>query len=762
MIIRLEHRGSVVREARDSDLPAEVVIGRSRTCTWALPPTDEVASSRHASLIRHGGRTSIRDLGSKNGLYCQGAKITEKKLSPGDRITIGDSLLVVEEEKEAAGGRRPSTLTIQSGPAKGRRIELVPPRLTIGSDPGCGLAFLDMLVSKKHAEIVVKDDGSCWARDLGSKNGTSVNGLPLHGDQERLLKDGDRIQVAHIDLRFLDGAVKHVNYQTGLRIAVLVGTLLLAWGAYSVFQTLRPSARYYLDTARREAAAGRFEPARALVAKAAGARRAERHEIERTDLARLIGVWNITVVLWDKAQKELAAKDWVAASRDLGTLLAGGKDAWGWNPQASQLRQEAALSKLLLDALARAEQTRTREDSSLADYQRARDAVRDGLGRLATIRPPACLGPLTESLRQNQAALDRLLAENRALDETLARLNTMEPPFPEILRTLQAQGREPGPLLRRRLDAVTPVVQALANGYAGIQQVAAACRNLKFDEASKIKVVIPPPADCAVDAMASRCRSNLEKLHGMVRRTGSQLGFLMGLGEKSVNQPELWQESINFFADPEVLERVLTCDVLSGPLPKRARTEPSGAYDTGLGIEEFYAFLGNLPSAPEPPDGMPFTPKLRRLRELGLRAERVLTYLNEPDCRWLLTGAVVETRDRLQRALAARDLVVKSCAEQAVSRQGRSALVAAGIAAYLAPTAKGPDDRAATWADWTTLRFKDYRGRIAKLSHDFEAAQPQQQILLRGAILDTGLPGDQLVRRMWAMRDAGTRPAAAP
>jgi pSer/pThr/pTyr-binding forkhead associated (FHA) protein len=763
MMIRLEYRGTIVREVAEREVKDEITIGRSRHCTWVLPKEDEVASSRHASLVSKGGSVWVRDLESRNGLYCQGQKITEKKLVPGDRITLGDCLLAVEVDPEAGGERRPSTLSVLSGPGKGRKYVLTPPRFSIGSDPGAALVLLDQLVSKKHAEITVKNDASCWIRDLGSKNGTTVNSLPLRGDQERLLKDGDRIQISHLDLLFQDGAIKHVNYQVGLRVLVLVATALLAFGAYSAYQNLRPGARRFLDDARRQAAAGHFDQARQSVTQAAGARNAERHAIERADLARLVNAWQTTSQLWEKTRGELQAGDWVAAARDLGSLLAGGKDAWGWNPEAAGWRQAAVAAKTMVDALARAQQTLGREESTLADYQRARAAVAECLARVASPAAPEYLARLTGEVRQAQVRLDQMLGENRRLDEALARLGGLEPPFPEILRSLRDMRAGCGPLVAQRLDAVTPVAQALADGYAGIRQVAQLDREMKFAEAASVTVTLPPPALCAVDAMLSRCRGNQEKLHALIRRTGSQVGFLMGTGDAAVNRPAAWEEAINFFADAERVERILSCDVLSGPVPRRSRSEPVGDYDVAVGIEEFYEFLGNLPEpAAGPAADNGFTPKLRRLRDLGGRSERLLAYLKEPDCQWILTGAMVDTRDRLVRALGIRDAIVKSFVDQARGRQGRAALIAGGIAAYLAPAAPGPEGAAQTMAEWTAARFKQYRATILKLNHAFDGAAPEEQIQLRGEILDAGLPGDPVVRRMWAMRESANRASSAP
>jgi pSer/pThr/pTyr-binding forkhead associated (FHA) protein len=61
--------------------------------------------------------------------------------------------------------------------------------LVIGRDPGCELVIEDPRVSKRHARLRWSDRG--WTlEDLGSKNGTTVNGVPAAGAEVR---DGDAI-----------------------------------------------------------------------------------------------------------------------------------------------------------------------------------------------------------------------------------------------------------------------------------------------------------------------------------------------------------------------------------------------------------------------------------------------------------------------------------------------------------------------------------------------------------------------------------------
>ncbi len=86
----------------------------------------------------------------------------------------------------------PFTLVHLAGSKKGRSDSFPGPRVRIGRDPGNDLCFdpyEDRDASSKHAEIV-QDAGQWWLDDLGSTNGTFVNGERV---SRQSLRDGDVI-----------------------------------------------------------------------------------------------------------------------------------------------------------------------------------------------------------------------------------------------------------------------------------------------------------------------------------------------------------------------------------------------------------------------------------------------------------------------------------------------------------------------------------------------------------------------------------------
>jgi hypothetical protein len=80
--------------ARCALADAPMLVGRDAACDLVL--ADPRASRRHVEIVREGAAWRVRDLGSSNGTFLNGAAVTEAELGLGDVLTIGDSELVIE------------------------------------------------------------------------------------------------------------------------------------------------------------------------------------------------------------------------------------------------------------------------------------------------------------------------------------------------------------------------------------------------------------------------------------------------------------------------------------------------------------------------------------------------------------------------------------------------------------------------------------------------------------------------------------------
>jgi hypothetical protein len=108
-------------------------------------------------------------------------------------------------------------LVVQEGQLAGKRWPLNRSELTIGRGEDCDIVLPDRQVSRHHFRVVRDDDGYN-VEDLGSKNGTYINGAPVRGSMQ--LQDGDEIQVAlSVRLMFVGAEATLPLTQEMLRVA---------------------------------------------------------------------------------------------------------------------------------------------------------------------------------------------------------------------------------------------------------------------------------------------------------------------------------------------------------------------------------------------------------------------------------------------------------------------------------------------------------------------------------------------------------------
>ena len=171
--------------------PGRLTIGRSAACDLVV---DSVLVSRqHAQLECSPGRCTIEDLGSSNGTYVNGRRVSRAALSPGDRLRLGD----VELAYQAGAGAPPAAegAWLEIG---GRRHALSPAGVVLGRSHDSDLVVADERASRQHASIDLQ--GDTWViSDLGSANGTLVNGERV---RERALRPGDEIRVGDTRIYF--------------------------------------------------------------------------------------------------------------------------------------------------------------------------------------------------------------------------------------------------------------------------------------------------------------------------------------------------------------------------------------------------------------------------------------------------------------------------------------------------------------------------------------------------------------------------------
>ncbi len=78
--------------------PGRMVIGRGDDCDVVLDDPD--CSRHHVEVMDEGDGIVLRDLGSMNGVFVAGRKVTERRLRNGDEVTLGRTTLRYEDPTE--------------------------------------------------------------------------------------------------------------------------------------------------------------------------------------------------------------------------------------------------------------------------------------------------------------------------------------------------------------------------------------------------------------------------------------------------------------------------------------------------------------------------------------------------------------------------------------------------------------------------------------------------------------------------------------
>jgi pSer/pThr/pTyr-binding forkhead associated (FHA) protein/tRNA A-37 threonylcarbamoyl transferase component Bud32 len=189
----------------------DVLIGRAAEEPAGRLGDDPELSRRHARAWRGvEGELRIEDLGSANGTFVNDERLEgSRTLHVGDVVRMGQTLLAVTD----ASGRTPAPTQLRSTPPpvaggeqlrvevgadKGRLIDLADEFMIGRADSGEGRLGDDPELSRRHARIARGAAGALVIEDLGSANGTFVNGERIGAPTE--LKVGDAIRVGRTTL----------------------------------------------------------------------------------------------------------------------------------------------------------------------------------------------------------------------------------------------------------------------------------------------------------------------------------------------------------------------------------------------------------------------------------------------------------------------------------------------------------------------------------------------------------------------------------
>ena len=129
-------------------------------------------------------------------------------------------------------------LRITEGPNKGEGGTFESRKITIGASPDNDLVLDDSAVSRFHAEVHV-DDAGYLLRDLGSKNGTTVNSLRI---REVFLENGAIFKVGKTLIKFeLTDESAEVHFSGQERFGNMLGRSLAMREIFALLMRVAPT-----------------------------------------------------------------------------------------------------------------------------------------------------------------------------------------------------------------------------------------------------------------------------------------------------------------------------------------------------------------------------------------------------------------------------------------------------------------------------------------------------------------------------------------
>lgn len=223
---------------------AEFVVGKLDATRGVFPDVDLTpdegvesgVSRRHARILVQRTQFFVEDLGSANGTYLNGFRLTPylpTALDDGDTLYFGKIMVEVDidfkndvqvlprERKHyiRRGVRRLLALGEQEShyleaTPGGRKSLLKLASIIVGRSGD--VVIPDPKVSRQHCRIS-SEDNEFFIEDLGSTNGTFLNGARLSPAAKRRLNHEDSIQVGKAVLRFYDPIAAFVDELSGTR-----------------------------------------------------------------------------------------------------------------------------------------------------------------------------------------------------------------------------------------------------------------------------------------------------------------------------------------------------------------------------------------------------------------------------------------------------------------------------------------------------------------------------------------------------------------
>jgi Protein of unknown function (DUF3662)/FHA domain len=158
-----------------------------------VSPVDFERLDQHREYLERAWAQLLRDLAAKVGAEFDGGEVI---VTMAARQRVPPGAIAVELADGAANTRSFRLHTVEGVPPNG--VYSIVGRARIGRSEEGEIVLVDPSVSRSHAVVEIDERGA-FVRDLGSTNGTFLNGRRIEAES---LRDGDELRFGNTRMRF--------------------------------------------------------------------------------------------------------------------------------------------------------------------------------------------------------------------------------------------------------------------------------------------------------------------------------------------------------------------------------------------------------------------------------------------------------------------------------------------------------------------------------------------------------------------------------
>ena len=747
--LEIRCRGKLIQTLLLDDPDKTLTIGRAEDNDLVIPADDHSCGDHHAKLhiVQNGMKLTACE---KNRIHFHGESVSSTVLKKNDRASIGDSEILVQATTEAAYAPCDvHRLETHGGERNGEMIRLEKSPFRIGSAADNDLVLKSDVVSRHHAEIRIAENGETWLRDMGSSNGTFVNGERLKR-QERMLMDLDEISIACFDFAFLDKKVVHTRTHFGKKILIMICTLFLVASLFGLYYRMSPKTETVIDVIDYYLRQNNYDAAKRILTRMPNSKGFQRYEKKYRNYATCIPNYENTYNALLSFRNELKESQWNNAAESFGKLELGNSEAWNQaDPQTPVIHQQVQMEKKLLDTQLSLRNMATSLDTTVdelkkkwKEMQPLQKRLKDELEAEPT-QVPDYLHPLYQAILHQLSDLENdcgLLREielklNNLSDKgNLKRINDFidfmlkdEIDISGILKVYKRDLLNRMKIIRDNLESLDKNDQALFD--------------LRMENLHIVQIISSD--DCVMIPQLYRLREDMENRLVAQFRARDQWQSLQKSLLSYRLEPGKYPEEIALFANETLIERVIALSSLA-PAGSKVVSEE---YEKLFGEQYFYEVLqqtvhstNNIYASDLIPD-IQHLPLCIRLKDMYRAVSEALVWLNLPQNEWMIRGKIKQTRDYYQSILNTREAVLRTFLNIASRhKNNRQYFIAKTAYFFFIPHGPGiPEQMQAFSEEWRAFRLMQQNH-----VYGYDPMDAAKAVQIKEFMIQNGIPGDPL------------------